>query len=268
MILVTGAAGFIAKNLIAWLKFKNPDEFIVTTEIDSVNHYTWISNPSAVKHVYHLGAISSTTEKDLEKIYEYNIQASIDLFEWCIEHDIPVSYASSASVYGNVPGHINPLNYYAMSKAMIDMWVKDNMHRFKLVRGYRFFNVYGPFEDHKGSQASPIHQFEKQAREKGEITIFEKRGDGRRDFVYVGDVCRLMLEDTRESGIYDVGTSMTHTFSEVASMIAEKYDVKIRVVPFPEYLEGKYQFYTCADVPLKNAITVQKYLDQDLFDPR
>lgn len=254
MILITGAEGFIGKHLLEM----SGEAY----GIDINNKYEYYSY-NDITHVYHLGAVSSTTETDIEKIYRNNVKYSIELFEWCIKHKIPVSYASSASVYGNVPGHINPLNYYAMSKAMLDLWVKDNMHRFELIRGYRFFNVYGEGEEHKGNQASPIYQFTKQAIEKKEITIFDKEGDGRRDFIHVDDVCRVMLEDTRDSGIYDVGTGITHTFSEVASMIAEKYDASIRVVAFPDHLKGKYQFYTCASTPVKDAISVQQHLNRD-----
>ena len=261
MILVTGVKGFIGKNLVKHIQAKHPNEFVATTDIDTYDHYQMINDPKSVKHAYHLGAISSTTETNLDRIYTYNIRASIDLFEWCIEHKIPVSYASSASVYGNVPGHINPLNYYSMSKATVDMWVKDNMKRFTLVRGYRFFNVYGDGENRKGSQASPVYQFIEQAKKTGEIITFDKEGDGRRDFICVDDVCRILLEDDRPSGIYDVGTSKTYTFSQVADIIAEKYNARVRVVPFPEHLKGKYQFYTCAGVPLTNAITIEQYLN-------
>jgi ADP-L-glycero-D-manno-heptose 6-epimerase len=149
-----------------------------------------------------------------------------------------------------------------MSKAMVDMWVQDNISRFSLVRGYRFFNVYGKGEDHKGSQASPVYQFIEQAKKTGEIITFDKEGDGRRDFICVDDVCRVLLEDNRPSGIYDVGTSKTYTFSQIADMVAEKYNVKVRVVPFPEHLRGKYQFYTCADNPIENAMTIEQYLNQ------
>jgi ADP-L-glycero-D-manno-heptose 6-epimerase len=262
MILVTGVNGFIGKNLIEQIKTNYPDAEILTTEIDSAYRFESVRNPAEISHVYHLGAISSTTETNIDKIYQKNVRCSLDLFEWCIEHAIPVSYASSASVYGNVPGHINPLNYYAMSKAIVDMWVQDNISRFSLVRGYRFFNVYGEGEAHKGSQASPVYQFTKQARETGEIVIFDNSGDGRRDFVYVGDVCRVLLEDTRASGIYDVGTSQTRTFSEVAELIAEKYNAVIKVVTFPSHLKGKYQFYTCADNPIENATTIEQYLNR------
>jgi ADP-L-glycero-D-manno-heptose 6-epimerase len=262
MILVTGANGFIGKNLIGLIKSNYPDTEILTTEIDSAYRFESVRNPAEISHVYHLGAISSTTETNIDKIYQKNVRCSLDLFEWCIEHRIPVSYASSASVYGNVPGHMNPLNYYAMSKAMVDMWVQDNISRFSLVRGYRFFNVYGKGEDHKGSQASPVYQFIEQAKKTGEIITFDKEGDGRRDFICVDDVCRVLLEDNRPSGIYDVGTSKTYTFSQIADMVAEKYNVKVRVVPFPEHLRGKYQFYTCADNPIENAMTIEQYLNQ------
>lgn len=259
MILVTGADGFIGKNIIDQLKTTHPDTFIAVTNIETYKHYLWISNPENVEHVYHLGAISSTTESDIDKIYTYNIKASIDLFEWCIRHQIPVSYASSAAVYGNGTG---PLNYYATSKLIVDMWVQDHMHQFKSVHGYRFFNVYGENEDHKGSQASPITQFIKQAKQTGNIKIFDTPGDGERDFIWVGDVCKAMQQENRPSGIYDCGTCKTIKFSEVAKLVAEKYNASIEVIPFPEHLKRKYQFYTCANTSVDDSITVQQYLHQ------
>jgi len=251
MIIVTGSEGFIGKNLISRL-----DDVVC---LDINNRYNYFRlNPEDVTRVYHMGAISDTTCDNLDLLHEHNVVYSIELFEWCIEHQIPVSYASSASIYGNGSG---PLNYYAISKLTVDMWVQDHIHDFKSVHGYRFFNVYGENEDHKGNQASPITQFTKQAQQTGNIKIFDSLGDGERDFIWVGDVCKIMQQENRSSGIYDCGTCKTVKFSQVAKLIAEKYNASIEVIPFPEHLHGKYQFYTCANTPFTSAITIEQYLN-------
>ena len=134
MIIVTGARGFIGKNLVDRLKAKGKE--IVPIDIASkdyvFSHFYHDFKYGLIEHVYHMGAISSTTETNLDLIYENNIKYSIQLLEQCVECKVPVSYASSASVYGNAgDGLLNPLNYYAMSKATVDLWVQDNMSRFK-----------------------------------------------------------------------------------------------------------------------------------------
>lgn len=257
MIIVTGATGFIGKRLMNTAP--GPILGVDMMTCEGVFNVDWTS----VKRVYHMGAISSTTETDIDKLYRYNIDYTLRLFQQCIKHSVPVSYASSASIYGNwsVAGY-NPLNYYAMSKAWIDMWVETNKHLFSNIRGYRFFNVYGEGEDHKGNQASPVHTFIRQAKENGIINIFDENGDGERDFVYVGDVIDRMLSDVRPSGIYDLGTGRTYKFSQVAQIIAEKYDAKIRVIPFPNHLKGKYQHYTCSKIKEPSFKTIEDYVSE------
>jgi len=259
MIIVTGSKGFIGKNLIESL---GDSLFLVDKDDkEAVFNIDW----STVTHVYHMGAISDTTEKDIDLIYRNNIDYSIRLFEKAIQNKTPVTYASSASVYGTSRIYeINPLNYYAMSKATLDLWVADNIDRFELIRGYRFFNVYGKYEDHKGSQASPVHQFTKQAKETGTIKVFENIlgiGDGQRDFIWVGDVVRTMIDDTRPSGIYNLGTGTPMRFSEVAKLIAQKYNATIEEIPFPKGLLSKYQYYTCAFPATPNCIAVEEYIN-------
>ena len=256
MIVVTGSKGFIGGNLMAL--FDDAIGYDITDYTDIFD-----LDPTKIDRVYHMGALSSTTETCFDRVMHYNVNSSIRLFEWCIEHSIPVSYASSASVYGNSDEYnIEPMNYYALSKATIDMWVKINLDKFVDIKGYRFYNVYGDGEEHKGTQASPVHTFVKQARETGTIKIFESSGDGIRDFVWVGDVCRSMIEDRRASGIYDVGTGSPIAFSQVAKIIAEYYDAKIEVIPFPDHLQNKYQFNTKSQIDHNDFISVEEYVSR------
>lgn len=252
MIIVTGSEGFIGKNLIQ----RSADSVLC---IDKHNSFDYLTcDPKDITHVYHLGAISSTTETDFEKLYKHNVYYSISLFEWCIEHQIPVSYASSAAVYGNGAG---PINLYGASKLTVDIWVQNNIHRFKSVHGYRFYNVYGEGEDHKIGQASPVSTFIRQAKEMKHILLFETH-DGCRDFIWIGDVCRIMLNESRPSGIYDCGTQKPQYFSSIASLVAKKYGAEIVRIPTPEHIKKTYQERTCASETDGKCISVAEYLLQ------
>lgn len=258
MILITGAKGFIGSNLI-----KQFSSNVISIDLDDHakifdSNFPW----GEITKIYHLGAISSTTETNIQRIYDLNINYTLKLFSKAIDKQIPITYASSASVYGNSSYYkINPLNYYALSKATIDYWVEDNIDKFSNVVGCRFFNVYGEGEDHKGSQASPIHQFSKQAKKTGVIKVFEGSKNFFRDFVYVGDAIKCMTME-RESGIYDVGTHNPISFMYIADLISRKYNAKIETIPFPSHLDGKYQYHTCAREHYKNNfIKVSEYLN-------
>jgi len=254
--LVTGCNGFIGKNLIKCIDDTN------IIKIDIENRETIFDDKfdwNNITTIYHLGAISNTTEKNINKIHELNIDYSLRLFELAIKYQIPIIHASSASVYGNASdGSPNPLNYYAISKYTLDLWIADNKDRFSNIRSYRFFNVYGPEEDHKGDQASPIHKFSVQAKTTGTIKIFDV--EARRDFVLVTDICRTMIHGKRESGIYDLGTGRTESFRDIANMIANKFDATVEVIPFPEYLKNKYQYSTCANELNTDFVTVGDYI--------
>jgi ADP-L-glycero-D-manno-heptose 6-epimerase len=263
MIIVTGSEGFIGKNFIN--RLDNAEETYDIIAIDINNAYKIFETPiwEHVTKIYHLGAISDTTETDVEKIFQYNIHYSMKLFEGAINHQIPVVYASSASVYGNAEFYkMNPLNYYSLSKTTVDYWVMDNMRKFKSIVGLRFFNVYGKGEENKGSQASPIHQFTKQAKENKVIQVFEGSDKFQRDFVWVEDCIDCMLQE-KESGIYDVGSSNPISFLDVANIIAEKYDANIQKIPFPNHLYGKYQYFTRARKHFdKKFKTVKEYINE------
>jgi ADP-L-glycero-D-manno-heptose 6-epimerase len=246
VILITGNNGFIGSNLHK--RFKDKDKRLFLSDIDYCFKDLYFIPWDEIDEIWHMGAISDTTCTDITKINTYNIDYTLDLFEIAIHFQIPVKYASSASVYGNSPNYnrcINPLNYYAMSKSTIDRWVEDNENKFIKIQGYRFYNVYGKGEDHKKNQASPVHTFTKQAKDTGVIKLFKNSKAYMRDFIWVEDVIDCMSYD-RPSGIYDLGTGVARSFERVAELIAEKYSARIEYIPFPEHLKDKYQYYTCA----------------------
>ena len=261
MIILTGSKGFIGKKFLSVLKKKGKE--VVEVEKNDSWHwrqtfYRW----NEVECIIHQGAMSSTTNKNLKEIFTFNIEFSEWLFEQAAKYQIPVKYASSASVYGNERGIINPLNYYALSKVTTDYWVQDNIDRFPLIQGFRYFNVYGDGEDNKGNQASPVSKFAKEIEETGKLKLFEGSQDFLRDFICVDDIVKVVLENKKGSGIYDLGTSAPVSFQHVAECCIKKYGGDIEYIPFPNHLEGKYQVYTCARKEWGNRKfkTVKEYL--------
>jgi ADP-L-glycero-D-manno-heptose 6-epimerase len=244
MILITGTDGFIGQHLLQ--RFPQGGIYYSEKQYCFDDLYEGI-NWEEIKQIWHLGAITDTTETDINKIHKYNIDYTIKLLNNAIDYQIPVKYASSAAVYGNTNyrREINPLNYYALSKATIDRFVEDNIDKFSKIQGYRFFNVFGKHESHKGDQASPVYKFTKQARETGTIKLFEKSNACMRDFIWVEDVIDCMFYD-KPSGIYDLGTGVARSFERVAQLVAEKECATIECIPFPKHLENKYQYFTCS----------------------
>jgi ADP-L-glycero-D-manno-heptose 6-epimerase len=256
MNIVTGYRGFIGSHL-----FKQIENAYGVEQHECFDFLYNFNQWDEVKCVYHLGAISDTTEIDIDKIYKYNIKFTLQLLQRCIDYGIPVKYASSASVYGNLYPNINPLNYYSMSKATVDYWVEQNKKQFSSIQGYRFFNVYGKNEDHKSNQASPVHQFTRQALTNGVIRVFRGSENFYRDFVCVNDVMEVM-QMKKLSGIYDVGTSNPISFRQVAELVAKKYSAKIIEIEFPKHLIGKYQYHTRAKQEFDyDFMTVKQWLD-------
>jgi ADP-L-glycero-D-manno-heptose 6-epimerase len=250
--LVTGSEGFIGRNLINSLKKNNKD--VVEYDTKSYNVLDIISQIdfNDIEKIYHLGAISSTTEQDTNRVYLHNTWFSIELFKKAIEHKIPIVYASSGSVYGNTIKDglylHNPLNYYAATKLMSDIWVKDHIDDFSHVVGLRFFNVYGADEQKDDLSTSPIYRFGLQAKTEGVIKIFKGSQHTYRDFICVEDILKAMnyAMTGMISGIYDVGTCNPISFMDVAEMCSEKYNVPIKFIPMPDIIKGKYQTYTKA----------------------
>jgi ADP-L-glycero-D-manno-heptose 6-epimerase len=244
MIILTGSSGFIGQNFLKHLS----GNVIPVEKDDCFKFLRTFDKWNKVDLIIHQGAISSTTEKNISTLHHHNVAFTLQLFEYASKYQIPVKYASSASVYGNTQGQISPLNYYAITKLQIDYFVRDNLNRFPLIQGFRYFNVYGEGEDHKGDQASPISKFTKQIRESGKLHLFEGSEGFMRDFVCVDDVVNIVLNNNAGSGIYDVGTGNPISFKTVAELIAKKEGGTIEYVPFPEHLVGKYQTYTCANM--------------------
>ena len=245
MIILTGADGFIGKKFLK--RFEEEGKIVVKVEKNNSWHfrqsfYKW----QDVELIIHQGAISDTTCTNLKAINHFNVEFTEWLCEQAIRYQIPMKYASSASVYGNQQGIINPLNYYAISKVVSDYWMQDNIDKFKLVQGFRYFNVYGEGEEHKEDQASPVSKFAKQVQEDGKLKLFEGSDKFLRDFVCVDDIVDIVLNNDKPSGIYDLGTSNPISFQEVGELIANKYEGEIEYIPFPDHLVGKYQDYTCA----------------------
>lgn len=258
MIILTGSNGFIGKNF----KTKIEDEVIEVKQDNCWNFLREFKRWNEVNLILHQGAISSTVEKNINKIHSFNVDYTLLLFEYAIQYGIPVRYASSASVYGNLKGVFNPLNYYAISKLQIDYWVMDNIDKFSSIQGFRYFNVYGDGEHSKGDQASPVSKFAKQIKETGSLNLFEGSENFYRDFICVSDIVNIVLSNKKPSGIYDLGTSKPISFKHVAECVANKYNGKINYIPFPKHLEEKYQDFTCAKSEWDEYkfITVEEYL--------
>jgi len=252
-ILITGNRGFIGSNAV---KYFSKNHIIKT--------YEWgepFPDLSLVDWVMHFGANSSTTERDVEKIMKQNYDFSCRLLDRCMDRGIKFQYSSSASVYGlgqdfKETANPDPRNPYAWSKYLFERYTRKhydyaNFNNYQ-IQGFRYFNVHGPGEDHKGTQASPYHQFKLQAQTTGEIRVFEGSDRYLRDFVPVETVINTheRFLSIEKSGIWNVGTGKPKSFLDVATEIAGEYKAELKYIPMPEVLKGNYQEYTCADISL------------------
>jgi len=255
-ILITGYKGFIGQNMVKAMSDHNLYFFDWGETFDTklFKKLDW---------VIHLGAISSTTETDVEKVYRQNVDFTLSLISLCEKYDVNLQYASSASVYGlntdfSEDAPKSPLSPYAWSKFIVDRYMEHTqfINNSIKVQGFRYFNVHGPHEDHKGDQASPYHKFEKQARETGIINLFEGSENYHRDFIHVDTICKIheIMLNKNVCGIYNVGMGETKSFLEVAEEIAAKHNAKINYIPMPENIKKQYQFYTCADMTKLNEV--------------
>jgi len=214
--------------------------------------------------VFHEGACSSTTEWDGRYMMRNNYDYSKALLQWCLARKAAYIYASSASVYGagrvfkEIREHEEPLNVYGYSKFLFDQYVRRilPMAQSQIV-GFRYFNVYGPREQHKGSMASVAFHLNNQILDTGKVKLFEGcdgygNGEQRRDFIYVGDAVDVnlwFLDHPGKSGIFNVGTGRSQPFNDIAhAVIAWHGRGELEYVPFPDHLRGRYQSFTEADI--------------------
>jgi len=286
MIIVTGAAGFIGSNLVKALndvgrtdivavddltdgrKFRNLADCEIMDYFDKDEFLEQVSFgyeiPDRIDAVFHQGACSDTTEWDGKFMLRNNFGFSKTLLHYCVDRSIPFIYASSAAVYGDGAvfregrEHEVPLNVYGYSKFLFDQYVRSLMPDIgSQVVGLRYFNVYGPREQHKGSMASVVWHFNEQLRAEGRIRLFEgcdgyANGEQRRDFVYVGDVVAANLwfaGHPKVSGIFNLGTGQSRSFNDVARAVIDWHGRgSIEYIPFPQHLRGRYQSFTEADL--------------------
>lgn len=247
-ILVTGHRGFIGKNLLTKLSTKG--HHVVGYEygdiLPDLEGYDW---------VIHAGAISSTTETNVNKVLDQNFNFTCDLLDRCISKKVNFQFSSSASVYGlgkefYVDAPYDPKTPYAWSKVIAEQYLKRKFNSNIKIQCFRYFNVFGPFEEHKGNQASPFCQFTKQAKETGKIKVFKNSEIYFRDFIHVEEVVRMheRFFTVDESGIWNLGTGSARSFMDVAWNIAKENDAEIVTIDMPENLKNSYQEYTCADM--------------------
>ena len=286
MHIVTGGAGFIGSNLVRALIDRGHDDVIVVDDLEDGHKFVNISDQpiadyldkddflqrlasdktfsDGIAAIFHEGACSETTEWNGRYMMKNNYTYSQSLLHHCLQHGTPYIYASSAAVYGGGTTFVedplfeDPLNVYGYSKLQFDRYVRrvaaspDSQ-----VVGLRYFNIYGPREQHKGSMASVAFHFNNQVLEDGEARLFsgtDGYGDGEqlRDFVYVDDVCDVnlwFLDNPDVSGIFNTGTGKAQTFNDVASAVIRWHGKgKIRYIAFPDQLKGAYQSFTQADL--------------------
>ncbi|EGW23014.1 MULTISPECIES: ADP-glyceromanno-heptose 6-epimerase [Methylobacter] len=286
MIVVTGGAGFIGSNLIRALNQRGERNILLVDHLvngrkmhniadldvaDYMDKEEFIEKIGVahffdgVRAVFHQGACSATTEWDGKYVMMNNYDYSKRLLHWCIAKNVAFMYASSASVYGTGEHGFrvdrsceHPINMYAYSKFQFDQYVRPLLTKTKSpIVGFRYFNVYGPREQHKGSMSSTAFHFNRQVIEQKRAKLFEgcdgmANGEQKRDFVHVDDVVDVnlwFLDHPEQRGIYNVGTGRAETFNVVAQAVTDWHkEGEIEYIPFPEHLKGAYQSYTQADI--------------------
>ena len=273
MIVVTGGAGFIGSNIVKGLNEAGEENIIVVDNLSNAEKHLNLNSLSIadyidkdeflqklnkfqnVKAIFHQGACSSTTEQDGKYMMSNNYEYSKTLLNYCLENSIDFLYASSASVYGNgKAGFVEkreaeyPLNVYGFSKFAFDNYVRRVLPKVKSqVLGLRYFNVYGPQENHKGRMASVAFHLFHQLQETGKMKLFEGSGNFRRDFIHVADTVKINLHfyESKTSGIFNAGTGKARSFEDIATALQSLHGSgEIESIPFPEDLRGKYQEFT------------------------
>ncbi len=307
-IIVTGAAGFIGSCIVRMLNDLGYRDIILVDHISKSEKWKNIRNKTfqeyyhkeeflkvlpkysgKVSHIIHMGACSSTTEKDFDYLYQNNFDYTRALWQFSVENHCNFIYASSAATYGmGEMGFddkkdikcLSPLNGYGYSKQLFDLWAEKQTEKPKQYVGFKFFNVYGPNEYFKGTMASVVMHAFRQIKEHGYIELFrsynEKYADGEqlRDFVYVKDICkviRFVMENSNVSGLFNLGTGKAESFRRLGECTFQALGLEpdIRYIEMPEVLREKYQYYTQADMEkLRNAGYNEEFysLEEGIFD--
>ena len=299
MIVVTGAAGFIGSNLVRGLNARGLDTILAVDDLTDGDKFVNLVRGRisdymhkddfrravregflpGVRAVFHQGACSDTTERNGHYMMDNNYRVTLELFEYCQTHKIPFIYASSAAVYGAGPVYVEdlanekPLNVYGYSKFLFDQVVRARIEKCTAqVVGLRYFNVYGPQEQHKGRMASVAFHNMNQFIAEGHVRLFGgwdgyPDGGQMRDFISVRDVVDVnlhFLDNPTQSGIFNCGTGRAQPFNDVAMSVVNTMrqlrgdpalplealvaEGLLRYVGFPDDLKGRYQSYTQADV--------------------
>lgn len=285
MIVLTGGAGFIGSCFLASLNAAGREDVLIVDSLGTGNKWknlvdrTFIGivgkeefrdmmavgDVEDVEAVVHMGACSSTTEADADYLYDNNYLYSIDVAEFAIERGARFIYASSAATYGSgtrgyadTSTDLRPLNMYGYSKHLFDRWIREQNLTESCV-GLKFFNVFGPNEYHKGSMSSMVFKAVSQIQSSGKVSLFKsvdpayEDGGQMRDFVYVKDVCKVMmtlLERPDVNGIMNLGTGVARTWNDLMTAVftAMGREPNIVYTDMPEDLAKQYQNFTLADM--------------------
>ncbi|MBE2247779.1 MAG: ADP-glyceromanno-heptose 6-epimerase [Candidatus Competibacteraceae bacterium] len=288
MIVVTGAAGFIGSYLSGCLNragYKNlvlVDDFGIEKKASNYENINcnlyihrdafieWFSlQAEQVEAVFHLGARTDTSEQNEDIFNQLNLNYSKLVWHICSQYDIPLFYASSAATYGNgkqgysddesLLSMLEPLNPYARSKHRFDLWAISQQSSPSHWYGFKFFNVYGPNEYHKGRMASVVYHAFKQIEDRGSMSLFKSHREGwqdgeqRRDFIYVQDIASILLyffQHRPANGIYNTGTGVARTFLDLAHAVFSAMQINpvIDFIDMPADIRLSYQYYTEAEV--------------------
>ena len=285
-IVVTGAAGFIGRNVVAELNARGYDNLLL---VDKLGHdekwrnllglnYEDILDPdeflssvekgriAELEALIHLGACSSTTERNADFLLQNNLHYTRALCDYCVREKIRFIYASSAATYGDGShgyrddlaelATLRPLNMYGYSKHMFDLWARKHK-LFDRIVGLKYFNVFGPFEDHKGDMRSMVAKSYEQIQKTGKVELFKSYrpdyadGEQKRDFIYVKDAVAMtlhFLECRAGGGLFNCGTGQARSWKDLTMAVfaAMKMPPQIEFIEMPEILQGKYQYFTQA----------------------